>query len=259
VRPEAPTPVAHTRPHHRSWFAPLALALAALTTPALTGCETTAEKSARLEEAALARARTTHSSTVPAAFAPSSKLHVTQTALVHGLEGWAVVVTVRNDSAGAQLGAPISIVVHGAGGSSLYTNAEGGLSRSLTTLPLIPAHGEATWVDDQVQVSGTPSGVTAKVGEGMAVKKAPRALTVSSRPPVAEPGGGEGVAGKVVNRTGVEQRELVVSAVARRAGRVVGAGRAVLSTLAAGATSPFQIFFTGSAKGARVEVGAPPP
>jgi hypothetical protein len=236
---------------------PAPLALAALAALALTGCETTAEKSARLEKAALARAKTTQSGSAPATFAPSSKLHVTETALVHGSEGWAAVVTVRNDSGGAELGAPISIAVHGAGGASLYTNAEGGLSRSLTTLPLIPAHGEVTWVDDQVQVSGTPTGLTAKLGEGTAAKQPPYPLRVSSQTPVSEPGGGEAIAGKVTNRAGVEQQELVVFAVARRAGRVVGAGRAVLPTLSVGATSPFQIFVTGSARGARIEVSAP--
>jgi hypothetical protein len=178
--------------------------------------------------------------------------------LVRGGEGAAVVVTVRNTSARAQANAPIAITVQRAGGSSLYTNAEGGLARSLTSLPLVPAHGEVTWVDDQVQLSSAPSGIAVKLGEGTPVGgKAPPALGVSSQPPVSEPGGGEAVSGRVVNRTSGEQRELVVFAVARRGGRVVGAGRAVLTSLAAGATSPFQIFVTGSAKGAQVQLSAP--
>jgi len=231
-----------------------ALALVAL---ALTGCETTAEKSARLERAALAHARPARSPSGAGNIgAPSRKLHVVATTLLRGPEGLAAVVTVRNASARAQMDAPISLAVRGAGDSSVYTNREGGLARSLTTLPLIPAHGEVSWVDDQVRLTAPPSGIAAQVGEGTAAK-APGALAVSGQPPVREPGGGEAIAGRVVNRTGTEQRELVVFALARRGGRIVGAGRAVLASLAAGASSPFQIFLTGTARGAQVELSAP--
>ena len=51
--------------------------------------------------------------------------------------------------------------------------------------------------------------------------------------------------GTLVNSSSTTQSELVVYAVARRGGRIVAAGRAVLASVAAGVSSPFQIFFIG--------------
>ena len=45
--------------------------------------------------------------------------------------------------------------------------------------------------------------------------------------------------------------------VARRAGRIVAAGRAVLPELPAGSRLPFQIFFVGDPHGAQLQVSAP--
>ena len=37
-----------------------------------------------------------------------------------------------------------------AGGAPVYSNDTPGLAPTLTAVPLVPAHGELTWVDDQV-------------------------------------------------------------------------------------------------------------
>jgi hypothetical protein len=60
----------------------------------------------------------------------------------------------------------------------------------------------------------------------------------------------------VVNHSTVAQQELVVDAIARRAGRIVALGRAVIAQDPAGSSTPFQIFFVGDPNGARLEFSA---
>jgi len=231
-----------------------ALALAAV---ALTGCETSAEKSAKLEKAAL-KDLPTHTANGLKIAHPSAVLKVTSTAVIHDAEGTAAVVTLRNDSAEAQQAVPLEITVHGAGGSSLATNTATGLAGSLTTVSYIAAHGTTTWIDDQVQVSETPTSVTAEAGEGKPAHGPAPTITLR-RGAVTDEAGGTEVKGTAVNDSAVKQRELVVYAVAADAGHVVGAGRAVLAELPAGASAPFSILLIGPASsGAEILLSAPP-
>ena len=61
----------------------------------------------------------------------------------------------------------------------------------------------------------------------------------------------------VHNRSKVAQQKLVVYVTARRAGRIVAAGRAILPEVAAGASVPFQAFLVGSAAGTQLQASAP--
>jgi hypothetical protein len=65
------------------------------------------------------------------------------------------------------------------------------------------------------------------------------------------------VEGTLTNGSGTAQSELVIYAVAKRGSRVVAAGRAVLASVAAGASVPFQVFFVGNPQGALLQLGAP--
>jgi hypothetical protein len=180
---------------------------------------------------------------------PSTLVRVTATAVLHSSEGTAAAVTVRNLSGTALRDVPIEIAVKDAHGATIYTNDTPGLAAALVSVPLLPAHATSTWVDDQVQASGTPASVSAEVGEGERVTEA--------IPPIAVEGAhlSEGeVEGSVVNHSRVSQRELVVYAVARRAGTIVAAGRAVVPQAEAGSTTHFQAFLIGSAHGAQLEV-----
>jgi hypothetical protein len=232
-----------------------ALALAAL---ALAGCETSAEKSAKLEKVALARLRTS-----PAAkgglklMRASAVLKVTSGAVVHDAEGTAAVVTLHNGSATAEQAVPLEITVHDAGGSALYANTASGISGSLTSVSYIPAHGTTTWVDDQVQVAGRPTSVTAEAGEGRrAGGQAPRVEV--HRGEVTQEAGGTEIKGTAVNRSTVTQEELVIYAVSVQGGRTIAAGRAVLPELAGGASAPFSILLIGRASGgAGITLSAP--
>jgi hypothetical protein len=151
---------------------------------------------------------------------------------------------------------PIAITVKDAHGGTLFQNNAAGLEAALTSLPSLPAHGEATWINDQVQASGTPTGITATVGVAPTTSgSAPRIEVQNVRS--SEESGAAGAAGTVRNRSGVAQQNLIVYVLARRSGRIVAAGRAVLPEVAAGASLPFQAFFVGSPGGAHLQAYAP--
>jgi hypothetical protein len=234
-----------------------ALVLAAL---ALTGCESNQQRSAKLEKAAKQRERQAelHAQAAQRGLAithPSKVVKVIATAVVHDSEGAAAVLTLRNTSSSTLRDVPIQITVKDAAGASVYTNATPGLSPSLVSVSLLPAHGALTWIDDQVQGTGTPASVSAKVGQASPASGAVPTLTVQGAH-LAE-GSASGAEGAVVNDSGVSQQELIVYAVARRAGRIVAAGRAVLAQAPSGASTPFQIFLVGDPRGATLEVSAP--
>jgi hypothetical protein len=231
-----------------------ALVLVAL---ALTACESNQERSAQIQkadrhevaEAARRQALAERALTITKA---STKVRVTATAVVHDSEGAAAVVRLENVSGTSLRDVPIQITVRNARGASVYTNAVAGLSPTLASVGLIPAHSVQTWIDDQVQATGVPASVSAKVGEGTPASAAvPQLSVVGAHLSETQ------AEGNVVNHSGVAQQELVVYAVARRGGSIVAAGRAVLASAPARTSTPFQIFFVGDPSGAQLEVSAP--
>jgi hypothetical protein len=238
----------------------LALALAAL---ALTGCETTQEKAAKLEKIAARHEREAAKNGKVAQRGlsiqrESTKIRARATSVLRSPEGAAAVVSLINSSATAMRNVPIEITVKSSGGSTVYTNNTPGLSPALVAAPLLAARGQMIWIDDQIQANGTPTAVSAKVGEGEAVTGAIPRLSVQGAHLFEDPTNGPGAEGDVVNHSSVAQRELVVYAVARRGAAIVAAGRAILPEVPAGASTRFQIFFIGDPRGAKLEVNAPP-
>ena len=235
-----------------------ALVLAAL---ALTGCETTAEKSAKLAAAARRAAGDTHTGAPTSRglsiARPSTVVKVSATAVLHSPEGTAAVVSVRNYSAVPLRNVPIQITVRDGRGASIYSNTQPGLGPALVSASVLRAHASLTWVDDQIQAGGVPRTVEAEIGQAPRARGAIPELEVAGAHLVEDPGTGPGAAGTVVNQSAVSQRELVVYAVARRRARVVASGRAVLPEAPAHASTPFQLFFIGDPRGARLELSAP--
>jgi hypothetical protein len=232
-----------------------ALVLIAL---ALTGCETTAEKSAKLERAAkLAAAKRPASARAPSFTRPSAHVRVLGTALVRSSEGAAAAVTLRNDSARALKEVPIAITVRDAHGRTVFENDVAGSEPALVAVPSIPAHGGLVWVDDQLP-KGEGVTVSARVGEAPAISGSAPAIAVSGASIGEEASNGLGAAGTVSNHSKTTQLHLVVFAVARRGGRIVAAGRAVLPELTSGASAPFHAFFVGDPRGGQLQVSAPP-
>jgi hypothetical protein len=222
---------------------------------ALSGCETSAEKSAKIEKVAKLEAREAakHKPKGLTITRVSGVAHVTSTAVLHTSEGTAAIVSVHNSSARALRNVPLEITVKASGGAIVYKNTAPGLAATLVSIPLLPAHATSTWVDDQVQASDVATSVSAKVGEGERVNGAMPQLTVTGTH-VAE----GAIEGSVVNHSPSEQREVVVYAVARQAGKVLAAGRAVVPDAPAGSSTRFQVFPIGAVAGAKLELLAYP-
>ncbi len=219
----------------------------------LSACETTAEKSAKLEKAAHHTRLAEKGLTITK---PSSDVRVLSATIVHGHEGNAAVIVLYNISSHALRAAPIAITVKDAHGAILFQNNTAGLAPALTSLGSLAGHGQGTWIDDQILTSGAPVSVSAVVGEAPSVNGALPRIEVHGVH-TSEEGGTTGAAGTVRNGSSVTQQNLVVYVLARRAGQVVAAGRAVLPEVGAGASLPFQAFLQGSPSGARLEASAP--
>jgi hypothetical protein len=220
----------------------------------LAGCESNQERSAALAKHAH------HQRAIQAGLSISRRsayVKVLATTFVASSEGAAAVVILRNDSAHALQDVPIAITVKGAGSRILYQNNSPGLEAALTTLASLPAHGEASWVDDQLPPSSGPATVTALVGEARVASAAQPQIEVQGVHATEEGATGAGAAGTVHNGSKVTQLSLVVYGLARRGGEIVAAGRAVLPEVAAGASVPFQAFLVGAPAGARLEASAP--
>jgi hypothetical protein len=229
----------------------------------LAGCESSQEKSAQIEkQAKAARAAgkgpaVEHGLTIEKA---NSKVHVLTTEVLRGAEATAVVVTLRNLSGATLKNVPIAITVKDKAGSALYRNNAPGLEKALTTVPAMRPGEEVNWVDDQVQANGAggaPATVEALLGESPNAPGAAPTIAVSGVHPTEE-AGESGAAGTVVNDSPTAQQALVVYATARRNGRITAVGRAVIAEVPAHGTSPFQVLFIGNAKGATLDVSAPP-
>lgn len=239
-------------------WAPLLLAALAF---ALAGCETTAEKSAKIERVAKVREAKEAKARAAAQRAltisrPSRKVHVGAVTLLHSSEGLAVVVALQSSAADALADVPVRVAVENAAGKTLYTNETPGQSSTLVSASLIAAHGHLQWIDDQIPLTPGAVKATAEVGEAPAAAGSPPQLQLTGTRLVQE-ASGAAAEGEVVNHSSVTQSQLVVYGVARRGSQVVAAGRAVLQQVPAGTSTRFQLFFVGEPKGAKLEVVAP--
>jgi hypothetical protein len=231
---------------------PACLLLLALT---LAGCESNIEKSAHLAKLAHHH-HTQHGLSIARA---STNVEVVEATILRGAESVAAVVRLRNTSAHTLRDVPVAITVKNTAGDTLFQNDAPGLEAALTSLASLPAHSEATWVDDQVQAAGVPTSVSAIAGEASTVSGPIPQIEAGNLHPGEEGSPGDnGTAGTVHNRSDVAQQNLVVYVLARRAGRIIAAGRAVLPEVAAGASVQFQAFLVGTSTGAELEASAPP-
>jgi hypothetical protein len=218
-----------------------------------SGCETTAEKSAKLEHEAKHEKLADKGLTITH---ESALVHVLATSIVSSSEGSAATVTLQNRSGRALHAVPLAIAVTDASGHTTFQNNAPGLEAALTSVPSLAPHATLTWVDDQLPAGGGAAGVGARVGEAAASSAPLPRMMLSPARLVEEPSGAVAT-GTVTNDSAIAQRPLVVFAVARRGARIVAAGRAVLPELTAHSSSRFQVAFLGEAAGARVEAAAP--
>lgn len=223
---------------------------------ALAGCESTQAKSARLErEVKAAKAEKGLVVTKDAA-----EIAVQDSTVLQDANGAAIVVELRNESAGSLLSLPIGTTVQDAAQKPVYTNDTPGLDPSLVSVPALAAGETLAWVNDQVTLAGEGKAVVARVGAGG--KPGPAslpAMEISGLKTAPDPGGGGlTIVGSVANRSEVAQRRLVVFVVGRKGGRVVSAGRAIVEQLEPGKSANFSAFPIGDPTGAELSASAPP-
>jgi hypothetical protein len=251
-------------------LAGLALVLAAC------GCESTESESARLGREG---AKLIASAGTVGLGATNGAVRVGQVALVQSSGRIAAAVELTDTSAFPQVNVPVLIDVRDPKGTSVYRNDIQGLEPSLQEMPLLRAHQQAWWVDDQVLAAGTPQSVQVRVGAAKgglpavaahatatAAGSSADAVTASAGVQVSGVSLGNGIAGPylngtVANHSGVAQHNMPIFAVALRGGRVVAAGRALVPSLpasAGGRPASFRIYLVGSPAGAQIELTAAP-
>jgi hypothetical protein len=217
-----------------------------------TGCQSTQDRSAEIA-ASLGPIRQEKGLRIAR---ESGDVRVLATTLITDPNGSVVVVQLRNESARDLANVPILIDVFDARGRSAYRNDIPGIEPALASMPFIAAGEEATWVHDQILAVGVPDSVRVKVGAG-ADPYAGEIPEVSVTEPRLEgdPNSGLAVSGEVVNRDGSDQERVLLYAVARDGDRIVAAGRGAVEHLkATGKPLPYNVFFIGDPRGARVDL-----
>jgi hypothetical protein len=229
-----------------------ALLLAVL---ALSGCESTQAKSARLEAAA----QTSKHERGLVVGRQDRDVTVEHTTVLQDANGAATVVELRNRAAGSLVALPLAVQVLGDGKKRLYANDAPGLDASLVGVAALAGRERLAWVNDQVTLSSPGGEVVAQVGAG--AKPGPARLPqlqVDGLRVAGDASGDVSIVGEVANTSEIEQRRLVVYVVARRDGKVVAAGRAIVERLKPGARAHFSVFPIGDPNGAELSAAAPP-
>jgi len=218
----------------------------------VTGCESTQDKSAKIgaELGPVAQEKGLSISK------RSKEVKVVSTTLLSDANGSAVVVELHNSSARDLAEVPILIDVLDAKGKSVYRNDIPGIEPALAAVPFIPAGGDVAWVHDQVLATGKPAKVKATVGEGGEEFSGEIPEVAVGQPKLeGDPYTGVAAGGDVVNESGEDLARLLLYAVARQGDKVVAAGRGAIEPLKDKAKPvPYNVFFIGDPKGAKVTV-----
>lgn len=233
------------------------LVAAVFAVPLLLGaCETTQEKSARLEakgarigvEGKVELKRT------------NQDLEVTDKYLLTDQYGSAVILRIENRSSEGQVGVPIQIDVKDAKGKSVYRNDEEGYEDGLLNLQMIGPKEKTWWVNDQVLATRKPASFNYEIGVSEKDYPAkPPEVEVSEPKLEVDPTSGIFVTGTAVNKSAIDQEEMLLYAVAVDRGRVVAAGRGLIPRLRADSKKvTYNIFFIGDPRGAKIDVFATP-
>lgn len=232
------------------------LALLIVLVLAVTGCESSQDRSAQLKKQGASDIAHQQGLVI---HARNADVRVVQTGVVTDSNGTAAAVALRNISPTPLGTVPIAITVLGAGGRSVFRNNAPGLESSLVSVAALPPRGELTWVNDQVIPTGAAVKVHAEAGAGGV--RAPTSLPriVVGVPQLSnDPSSGLEATGTITNRSPVTQLKLFVYVSAWRGGRLVSAGRGAIARLAPGAHTTYRVYLIGNPQGAQLLVAAPP-
>jgi len=233
--------------------AALLLAGAAALMVALSGCESSQSRSARLSK----QAKTNLDRKGLTVLKENPQVRVDESVVLHDKFGSAAVVEVSNLSDKAQVALPIAIAVTDTSGKPVFKNDGADIEPALTHISVLPPKGRVAWVNNQVNVD-KPKSVDAKVG--LSAVKAPAEIPRMEISDVAFATDPDGVVvkGRIKNTSKILQRDLTIFIVARRGGKIVAAGRARVEKIKPAATAEFTSFFIGDPKGAKLTLFAPP-
>jgi hypothetical protein len=225
---------------------------------ASAGCESTRAQADKFAQGG-SRAFAARGLSVRAA---NRDVQLLERAVVSDAAGTAAVVVLRNRGSQALEDVPIALAVEDPRGRVLWRNDAPGLEQGLTHAALLAPGQTVTWVNDQILLAGgaRAAALGAKVGAG---KPAPPtaarlAIDVEDARLEGDPTSGVTAVASAVNRSDVPQRDLVIAAVARRGGRLVAAGRALVPNLKANGHERFQVFFVGDPRDAELSFDAQP-
>jgi hypothetical protein len=223
----------------------------------LTGCQSTQSRSAELEAQGGTQLLSEEGLEIKR---ENPDVKVTSKTLLTGAEGNAVVVGVHNDSGQNLTDVPILIEVANSKGKPYYANDIPGIEPALASIPYIPAHGDAEWVDDQVLGAGKPKSVKVKVGTGGGTYSGALPEIEVSQPKIeGDPVSGVSATGSVINKTGEDQRRLLIYVVARKGNEVVAAGRGAIEHLKPELKAlKYTVFFVGDPRGAELKLSELP-
>ncbi|MBS1869144.1 MAG: hypothetical protein JSS99_05730 [Actinobacteria bacterium] len=196
--------------------------------------------------------------------AANRDVQLVERAVLSDANGTAAVVVLKNRGTQALAGVPLALAVKDAHGKLLWRNDAPGLEPGLTHVALLAPGQTVTWVNDQVLTppppAPRPAALAAKAGAGAPAPPTAARLDIAVRQARLEgdPASGVTAVANAVNGSGVDQRDLVVAAVARRGGKLVAAGRAIVPLLRAHGHERFQVFFVGDPRGAELHFDAQP-
>ncbi len=231
-----------------------AAALALLGIASLSACQSTKDRSAELEAQGSTQLISEEGLEIKRR---NPDVKVVSTAVLEGTEGsHAVVVDLHNDSGQNLTEVPILIEVSNGKGKPFYKNDIPGLEPALAAVPYIPAHGDAEWVNDQVLGVGQPKSVKVTVGTGGGTYSGEIPDIEVSQPTLkGDPVSGVSATGEVVNKTGEDQRRLLIYVVARKGNEVVAAGRGAIEHLKPERKKlTYTVFFVGDPSGADLKL-----
>jgi hypothetical protein len=221
--------------------------MALLALGVFSGCESNQDRSARLEKEASTVLLGDEGLKVTK---ENPDVKVLSTAVLSEAEGSAVVVEVHNDSGQNLVDVPIALNVLDAKGKSVYRNDEPGLEPALVSIPYLAAGSDGVWVNDQILATGKPATAKVRVGVG-GTPFSGEQPNIEVTPPHLE--SGMIASGEVINRTGEDQRRLLLYTVARKGGQIVAAGRGAFEHLKP-ETKPlhYHVYLIGKAAGAEL-------
>lgn len=228
-----------------------------LVAAAFAGCQTTQETSREKARAAKGLAKQEKLDLGAA----NRDVRVDATTLLRDENGVAAVVELRSRARAAQAGVPIALTLDDKAGRQVYTNTSGGFDDSLVSVPYVPRRARTYWVNNQIVTARPPTKASVRIGRPRVAAPAAVPEIELSRARLDRDNSGVYAGGTIVNRSKITQKRLVITCVARRGGKIVAAGRAIIERLVPGVQKKpvrWRVYFIGNPKGAKLELSAPP-